>query len=51
MPKKNGKANMFSFDETTIMQIEALMEFYKLNKTSLIEFLINKEYKEKISHS
>lgn len=36
-----------SFDDETIGQIEFLCEYYKMSQTALIEFLVNREYKEK----
>lgn len=48
MPKKNGIAKMFSFDEETVKQLAALAKYHKLNQTALIEYLLNREYKEKI---
>lgn len=48
MPKKNGTTKAFSFDQTTLDQMKALMEYHKLTQTGLIEFLINREYREKI---
>ena len=37
----------YSFDERTIKQMEYLSNVLFLKPTSLIEFLINKEYTEK----
>lgn len=48
MPKKNGIAKLFSFDKQTLLHIEKLCEFHKLSQTALIEYLLNKEYREKI---
>ena len=47
MPKKGGRMKSFSFDDETIGQIEFLCEYYKMSQTALIEFLVNREYKEK----
>lgn len=47
MPKKNGIMKTYSFDERTIKQMEYLSNVLFLKPTSLIEFLINKEYTEK----
>ena len=46
MPKKDGKSKLFSFDSETISQLEELTRYYKLKQTSLLEFLINKEFRE-----
>lgn len=48
MPKKDGIAKLFSFDAHTVGQIEALAKYHKLSQTALIEYLLNKEYREKI---
>lgn len=48
MPKKNGTAKLFSFDEKTIAQMSELADYHKLNQTALLEYLLNKEYREKI---
>lgn len=48
MPKKNGTSKSFSFDEKTLEQMKALTEYHKLSQTGLLEFLINREYREKI---
>lgn len=47
MPKKDGIMKTYSFDERTIKQMEYLSNVLFLKPTSLIEFLINKEYTEK----
>ena len=46
MPKKNGKVKTYSFSEETLKQISSLSAFFMLKPTNLIEFLINKAYKE-----
>lgn len=46
MPKKNGTAKLFSFDAETIEQIEKLADYHKLSQTALIEYLLNKEYRD-----
>lgn len=46
MPKKNGKVKTYSFSEDTLKQINSLSAFFMLKPTNLIEFLINKAYKE-----
>lgn len=45
MPKKDGTIKTFSFGKETMNQIEFLCGEYMLKTTSLIEFLINKEFK------
>lgn len=45
MPKKNGVVKTFSFGTETMNQIDKLCEEYMLKRTALIEFLINKEFK------
>ena len=50
MPKKNGKCKSFSFDERTLTQLTELSKFHKLSQTALIEFLLNREYREKIEN-
>lgn len=44
MPKKNGVVKTYSFDKKTIEQIEFLSITLFLKPTSLLEFIINKEY-------
>lgn len=44
MPKKNGVVKTYSFDKRTIEQIEYLSNLFFLKPTSLLEFIINKEY-------
>lgn len=44
MPKKNGVTKTYSFDKKTIEQMVFLSSFLCLKQTSLLEFLINKEY-------
>lgn len=46
MPKKNGITKTYSFDKKTIEQIAFLSSFLCLKPTSLLEFIINKEYNE-----
>ena len=45
MPKKNGIVKTYSFGIETIKQIEYMCKEYMLKQTALIEFIINKEYK------
>ena len=44
VPKKNGVVKTYSFDKKTIEQIEFLSITLFLKPTSLLEFIINKEY-------
>ena len=44
VPKKNGIVKTYSFDKKTIEQIEYLSITLFLKPTSLLEFIINKEY-------
>ena len=44
VPKKNGIVKTYSFDKKTIEQIEFLSITLFLKPTSLLEFIINKEY-------
>ena len=46
MPKKNGVVKAYSFDKKTIEQIEFLSITLFLKPTSLLEFIINKEYNQ-----
>ncbi len=46
MPKKNGVVKTYSFDKRTIEQIEFLSNALFLKPTSLIEFIINKEFNQ-----
>lgn len=46
MPKKNGVVKTYSFNKRTIEQIEYLSNVFFLKPTSLLEFIINKEYKK-----
>ena len=44
MPKKNGVVKTYSFNKKTIEEIEFLSITLFLKPTSLLEFIINKEY-------
>lgn len=44
MPKKNGVTKTYSFNKKTIEQIDFLSTILFLKPTSLLEFIINKEY-------
>lgn len=44
VPKKNGIVKTYSFDKKTIEQIGFLSTTLFLKPTSLLEFIINKEY-------
>ena len=44
VPKKNGIVKTYSFNKKTIEQIEFLSITLFLKPTSLLEFIINKEY-------
>ena len=46
MPKKDGVTKTYSFDKRTIEQIVFLSNALFLKPTSLLEFIINKEYNQ-----
>lgn len=48
MPKKNGVMKTYSFNKETIDQINYLANALKLKPTSVIEFVVDKEFKEKL---
>lgn len=46
MPKRDGILKCFSFNLQTINKIKILCDKLKFNQTSLLEYLINKEFRK-----
>lgn len=44
MPKKDGVMKTYSFNKKTVEQLKFLSSTFFLRPTSVLEFIINKEY-------